>query len=39
MNEELFKKIKQNDKKVALEQAFPGRNCGNVECEKLCSEV
>ena len=39
MNEELFKKIKQNDKKVALEQAFPGRSCGNVECEKLCSEV
>lgn len=37
MNKNWLEEIKQNDKITALERKFPGKSCGNTECEKLCA--
>lgn len=34
-----YNEIKRRDALAALEHEFPGTSCGNIECEKICSEV
>ena len=29
--------IRENDKMAALKQVFPGKGCGNPDCEQLCA--
>ena len=36
MDEKWIEKIKHNDGMVLLDRFFPGKSCGNPECEKRC---
>lgn len=36
MNEKWIEEIKHNDGMVLLDRFFPGKSCGNPECEKRC---
>ena len=36
MNENWIEEIKRNDEMTMLDRYFPGKSCGNVECEQHC---
>ena len=36
MNEKWIEEIKHNDEMTMLDRYFPGKSCGNAECERLC---
>ena len=39
MNDKWIEEIKRNDEMTILDRYFPGKSCGNVECEQLCIEL
>ena len=39
MNEKWLEEIKRNDKMRMLDRYFPGKSCGNAECERLCTSA
>lgn len=39
MNPDFMKEIEKSDKLATLVREFPGKNCGNTECNELCAEA
>ncbi|MBQ6598142.1 MAG: hypothetical protein IJH79_11375, partial [Lentisphaeria bacterium] len=39
MNEKWIEEIKRNDEMTMLDRHFPGKSCGNAECERLCTSA
>ena len=39
MNEKWLEEIKRNDEMTMLDRYFPGKSCGNAECERLCTSA
>ena len=39
MNEKWIEEIKRNDEMMMLGRYFPGKSCGNMECEQHCIEL
>ena len=39
MNEKWLEEIKRNDEMRMLDRHFPGKSCGNAECERLCTSA
>ena len=39
MNEKWLEEIKRNDEMRMLDRYFPGKSCGNAECERLCTSA
>ena len=39
MNEKWLEEIKRNDEMRMLDRNFPGKSCGNAECERLCASA
>ena len=39
MNEKWIEEIKRNDEMTMLDRYFPGKSCGNTECEQHCIEL
>ena len=39
MNEKWMEEIRHNDEMTMLDRYFPGKSCGNVECEQHCIEL
>ena len=39
MNPDFRKEIEKSDKLATLVREFPGKNCGNTECNELCAEA
>jgi len=39
MNEKWIEGIKRNDEMMMLDRYFPGKSCGNTECEQHCIEL
>ena len=39
MNEKWLEEIKRNDGMTMLDRHFPGKSCGNAECERLCTSA
>ena len=39
MNEKWLEEIKRNDEMTMLDRHFPGKSCGNAECERLCASA